>query len=308
MVSLQELRHLQLFRCDVTDEGFRSIAMLPKIEQIRCGQTRVSDKALEYLRDLKTITALDLSDCNQVTNAGVEIIAGFPKLRFLKLWGKQIGDEGILKLAALEQLEVIGLNDTAVTSEGMQAFRGMRRLKEIHLVRCTLVGDAGIAELAECEAMVHLDLRDTGISGAALQTAARFPELRILDLSETLSPGVDDQGLSYLSGLTKLQDLNLWHTNVTDEGIRHLSGLTSLTHLNLDKTKIGDAAVETVSKLPNLVWLHLGSNGPITDQGLLKLVDAKKLEYLNITFDLNITDEAIYELQDALPGCRVEGP
>ncbi|HRE99522.1 MAG TPA: hypothetical protein PLI18_03330 [Pirellulaceae bacterium] len=308
LVTLKELKHLQLFRCDVTDEGFRSIAQLPKIEQIRCGQTRVSDKALEHIKDLRTVTALDLSDCNQVTSVGVGIIAGFPKLRFLKLWGKQIDDAGILKLAALENLEVVGLNDTAVTNEGMKAFRGKKKLKEIHLVRCTLVGDAGIAELVESQAMEHLDLRDTGISGKALETIGKFPKLRILDLSETLSPGVDDAGLAYLSGLTALEDLNLWHTEVSDAGIAHLASITSLKTLNLDKTKIGDGALETIAKLPNLEWLHIGSNGGITDAGAAKLVDAKKLKYLNITFDLNISDDVLYQLEDALPECKIEGP
>ncbi|MEZ6107172.1 MAG: hypothetical protein R3B96_13895 [Pirellulaceae bacterium] len=176
LTGLQKLRFLQLFRCDVTDEGFKSLAMLPRLEQIRCGQTRISDVGLENIQNLKTITALDLSDCNQVTDKGVAIVAGFPKLRFIKLWGKSITDEGVLKLAALDNLEVVGLNDTAVTSEGMKAFRGKTSLKEIHLFRCTRVGDAGIAELAECTEMVHLNLRDTGISGQVARDDRWFPE------------------------------------------------------------------------------------------------------------------------------------
>lgn len=307
LVGLKNLRYLQLFRCDVTDEGFRSLAQLPRIEQIRCGQTRISDQGLQYIKDLKTVTALDLSDCNQVTDAGVEVIAGFAKLRFLKLWGKSITDVGVLKLAALENLEVVGFNDTAITSEGMKAFRGKTKLKEIHLVRCTRVGDDGIAELAGCTEMEYLDLRDTGISGKSLETIGKFTKLKILDLSETLSPGVDDANMIHLAGLTNLEDLNLWHTNISAAGLAHLAGLKKIRVLNLDKTKITDEALDTVAQLENLEWLHIGSNEPITDAGLLKLVACKKLKYLNISYDLKITEDGFYGLTDALPECKIEG-
>ena len=307
LTGLEKLKFLQMFRCDVTDEGFKSIAQMPGIQQIRCGQTRITDEALQNIKDVQSVTALDLSDCNQITNDGVGIIAGFPKLRFVKVWGKQITDEGILQLANLENLEVVGLNDTGITDAAMAAFRGKRNLKELHLVRCTLVGDEGLLQLADCRKMEQLHLRDTGITGAGLEALSEMTNLKLLDLSETLSPGIDDAGLAHISHLTSLEDLNVWRTQISDAGVAHLANLTNLKKLNLDKSKVGDGAMEVVSQFKDLEWLHIGSNDKITDEGAAKLTALKKLGYLNITF-LLISDDVIYDLEDNLLECQIVGP
>jgi Leucine-rich repeat (LRR) protein len=55
---------------------------------------------------------------------------------------------------------------------------------------------------------------------------------------------VSDTGLVHLKGLTKLQSLSLFRTEVTDAGLVHLKGLTKLQSLNLSDTKVTDAGVK----------------------------------------------------------------
>lgn len=303
----KKLRKIVLFRCDVTDAGFDSLAKMPVLAEIDCGQTRISDAGLEKLRGKKTITHLDFSDCNQISSKGLEVVGTFEGLKLIRVWGPNIKDDGLQHLKNLKQLRLVGLNDTAVTSAGLEVFKDKKELRELHLARCTQVRDDGVAFLAACTKMQRLYLRDTGISGAALQHLVNMKDLRSLDLSECASPGPDDASLAHLSGLTNLEELVLWRTTVTDAGIQHLAPLKKMKKLNLDKTKIKDGAMDIVAGFSDLEWLHIGSNFPISDDGLKKLFKNSKLKYINVTFD-SFSDEVLEELKMALPECQVDGP
>jgi len=85
--QLPKLKFIYLFRATMSDESMKVISDFPALEQIRCGQTRVSDKGLAYLEKLKSLRAIDLSDCNRVSNSGLAALANLPNLNFVKVWG-----------------------------------------------------------------------------------------------------------------------------------------------------------------------------------------------------------------------------
>ena len=59
-------------------------------------------------------------------------------------------------------------------------------------------------------------------------------------------------GLVQLKGLTKLEFLRLWATNVADAGLAHLEGLRNLKLLLLNMTKATPAGVKQLQQaLPN---------------------------------------------------------
>ena len=63
---------------------------------------------------------------------------------------------------------------------------------------------------------------------------------------------ITDAGLVHLTGLTKLQTLNLACDQITDAGLVHLKGLTNLERLLLYNTQVTDAGVAELKKaLPN---------------------------------------------------------
>ncbi len=305
--SLKNLKYLQLFRSDVSDEGLAIIAEMNGLEQLRCGQTRVGDDGVKHLVKLKSLKAIDLSDCNRVSDLGLETLGQLPELSFVKVWGPQITDEGMKSLGQLKSLRVLGLNDTAVTDEGIAELANCKELAEIHLFR-TAVGDKGIEVLADLPKMKYFNLRDTRISDESLKMLAEVEGLEKLDLSEASSPGVTNASAECFAKMTNLKELNLWATAVGDEVAKELGGLKSLTRLNLDKTKLTNEGVKEIAKLTQLTWLHIGSN-QIDDEagkGLLKLAN---LKYLNIS-KTQISDDLYFELDDTLApkGGVVIGP
>ena len=63
---------------------------------------------------------------------------------------------------------------------------------------------------------------------------------------------ITDAELVYLSGLSKLQTLQLSYTRITDAGMMHLEGMTGLKTLGLNDTRVtGSCVAELKKALPN---------------------------------------------------------
>ncbi len=98
--------------------------------------------------------------------------------------------------------------------------------------------------------------------------------------------------------------LSLENSQVTDFGINLLSQLRQLRCLDLDGTTITDVALATVGTLVSLEELWLESTA-ITDAGVKHLRNLRRLQFLSLEYCDGVSDEAIAELQSALPDLRV---
>ncbi|MEX2120576.1 MAG: hypothetical protein WD847_13360 [Pirellulales bacterium] len=153
-----------------------------------------------------------------------------------------------------------------------------------------------------------------------------LPHVRVLDLRNT--PGISDDGLAHLAGLSKLESLSLDRTAVAGHGLRHLRRLPNLQHLGLAATPLTDAGLaelrchkrlqsldltatritdKGLSILPRLISLQrlqLAQTG-ITDAGLEHLWRLTGLKQLSIRAT-NGTAHGVAALRYALPGCSID--
>jgi len=107
---------------------------------------------------------------------------------------------------------------------------------------------------------------------------------------------ITDADVKLLSRLTDLQSLELVHTRVTDVGLSYLRGLTRLRELELFVCySITDAGMRQVSELRNLEVLSLTYNH-VTDAGLKQLKGLTKLRELDLTAT-KISDPELEHLQ-----------
>lgn len=291
---LKRLKFLQLLKATLSAEGLKVLSGYPALEQIRCGQTRVGDEELQYLSELKTLKAIDLSDCNRVTIVGLEALSHCPNLSFLKVWGDSINDEAMRFVAKMKSLKVLGLNDSNVTDEGFKALANLN-LKEIHLFR-TSIGDETLRVIAGMPSVVKLNLRDTRISDQGIEYLTSLKNLEKLDLSECNSPGITDAAGGSFAKFNGLKELNLWSTKFSDVGLKPVTSLKGLTSLNLDNTEVTDSGVKMLESMPQLTFLHLGKT-KITDASKASLMGLNDLQYLNISFT-GITEDVAYDLDD----------
>ena len=118
---------------------------------------------------------------------------------------------------------------------------------------------------------------------------------------------VTDASLAHLTGLTALEELDLWGTQITDAGLVHLSGLPVLVTLDLRDTQITDAGLAHLTGLPSLQRLVLYDT-EVTAAGLVhfqKMPALRRLALSGYFSSDRLTDADIANLQEALPNVRI---
>jgi hypothetical protein len=93
---------------------YAALASRPDTRVLQMANEDVTDRTLEYLKDMTQLYSLDLNG-TQITDEGLRILARLPRLRELRLARTKITDEGFTEsLAAKESLLKLDLTGTAV--------------------------------------------------------------------------------------------------------------------------------------------------------------------------------------------------
>ncbi|MFO0824069.1 MAG: hypothetical protein U0792_13315 [Gemmataceae bacterium] len=124
----------------------------------------------------------------------------------------------------------------------------------------------------------------------------------VVEVDLSFNP-VTDAELKELAGLKHLHTLNLSYTQVTDVGLQELTALKNLTTLSLRGTKVTGITMRDLLPLKNLASLDLRVT-QVRDPGLKELAALKSLTSLDI-FAIMSSDEAVQDLQRALPKCKI---
>jgi len=177
---LANLEQLLLAQTLVGDEAVQLLPrQFPKLKKLRLARTQVTGGGLAPLSELPQLEDLDLSECSQVFDDGMEAVGALSTLKRLNLWRVQITDAGVQKLTGLTQLEYLNLDNTQLTDASLSALSGMTRLTFLHL-GSTAITDAGLVHLEPLAGLKDLVVTRTPVTedGArALQT--KLPQTRI---------------------------------------------------------------------------------------------------------------------------------
>lgn len=234
-----------------------------------------ADSHLRLLRQQTEIHTL-LADHSQITDAGLESVAGFKNLRWLDLSDSpQVSSAGMKNLHYLTQL----------------AFVNLRRTK---------VSDEGLAHLQDKKHLRRLDLGITKVTGTELRHITASTQLRELHF---WGNPVEDDSLAALRGMTRLRKLDLGGALVTDASLKHLSRCRELEKLGLRGTAVSDTGLHEISYHTELRELDL-FNTQVSDAGLEHLARFRNLELVYIS-ETKVTTTGLAKLQEALPNCKI---
>ena len=190
LAPAQRLRGLTLSDTAITDAGMIHVAALRQLDYFQAYGAAIGDEGFAELRGLP-LTSL-LIGASKITDAGLENIP--LSVTNLSVGDTQVTGTGFAKIARLQQLETISLQELKFT-------------------------EADLLPLMTLPNLATLYLANSSISDAGLQTIGRIATLKLLRLNDTK---VTDAGLKHLANLHNLTRLELRNTKVTAAGVEWL--------------------------------------------------------------------------------------
>jgi hypothetical protein len=148
-----------LYASRVTDRGVEYLAQLKVLESLKLNDSQITDESLRILSQLPRLKELDVQG-SRVTNDGLKHISRMHQLESLwvcSLEGKcnlAISDDGLVHLRELSQLQVLGLQGTGVTDAGFDQLAGLTSLRELFVANA-LVRDQARLQSALPNCVIH---------------------------------------------------------------------------------------------------------------------------------------------------------
>ena len=112
--------------------------------------------------------------------------------------GVEIQDEQFKFISNLTSLREIYLREAHILGTGFKYLKGLKSLKSLNL-SSTDVGDNELAYLTDLPSLEYLNLHNTPTNDEGMVHIAKIKSLKEL----ALSPGIGDEGLSYLKYLSR---------------------------------------------------------------------------------------------------------
>ncbi len=214
IANLESLRVLHVGHSRVEDEGFENLAPLVELEEIGFGGNKMSGRALPLLKMLPSLRRVTIGGL-QRTDSG--------------LWGVDLTDFNLDRIAELTELEELDLHDSKIRDRGLERLSGLTKLRKLDLSG-TLVGATGAPQLAKLRNLESLRLwRCKQVGDETAATLARLPRLETLDLAGS---ALTDDGLETLAAIATLRYLYVADTGVTQEAVERFRRLNPRIHVS----------------------------------------------------------------------------
>ncbi|KAI8338149.1 hypothetical protein BC941DRAFT_33511 [Chlamydoabsidia padenii] len=230
------------------------------------GKQEMAPQSMKHLN--KSLETLDVSNTGITDDDMIQLVAGFGRLKELKLGGcTEITTSGLARFAkGLLHLEMIQFPNREHELDDILIRFIDTPLRHLDLTGFLNVTDDGVKHIAKMTQLNYLSLTGTKVTDDGIAQLKDLQELEKLYLDQT---SVSDRGLLSLNGLIKLNTLSLGRTQisnialvvmgnneetgyasqlrtlnlqkchgVSDKGVKALAGMTNLTNLNLDHTEV----------------------------------------------------------------------
>jgi len=166
---------------------------------------------------------------------------------------------------------------------------------------------AAVELLLKVHAEIQYDC-DTG----PRQTSHRIPQLIDPNYLHSVTrlildaPAANDESLALLEALPHLEVLMITEgSDVSNDGLRQLRSVPGLKCLVLASGSIDDRGLGYVAALSGLEELDIHNQSRITDAGILRLAELKRLRRLTI-WNTGAKKISVACLQSSLPNCEID--
>src|SRR3954454_23982456 len=253
----------------------------------------ITDADLERLRSFPRLRSLNLTR-TRITDVGMEHLATLTGVTDLNLYfAEYITEDGIAHLKGWSSLERLNLHGTKVTSKVFPLLTRLTALKSLDL-GSTQIDDEGFEELTALPHLEELAIGANRLTGSCLPLLKPLAQLRRLDVGgiQRVDSGLwglalTDYNLTRLAMLTQLESLTLSGANLSDRGIDRPGRAEAI------REELRDLA--PLAKLVNMRVLDLSGTN-VTADALTALESQPHLRELRLGLAPNITDAAVEKL------------
>jgi len=251
-------------RADADQCVLEPVRRLTGLQMLSLYTTGVTDKGMEYLRELRSLRALQLCGELSVGNTGLAVLKDLPALEYLEL-------------------------DTGVTDAGLKQIGQLPNLRWLQIHTGRFWGP-GLAELAKLPRLERLCLvGETALSNGHLQYLESLPHLKGLTVWGGAGDRLTDPSLASIGKLKDLEALHFILTSprFTPVGVARLKDLKDLKEVdfagawsNPEGARYGDDVVRQLAVLPGLE--SIGGTGFLSAEGVKALAAFRNLRRLDI--------------------------
>ena len=277
------------------------------LQSLNLAHANVSDKGLEAVGKITTLTALSLFDCQAITDQGISSLNGLAHLREVGLAHTKVTNQAICALGTRKIVKLNLHSCKNISSDVLEGLQHIASLEDLSVARTTETGAGGILrDIEKATNLTQLDISGIkdiceGILHLRIDAITKLRKLRVLSVSDT---GIHDDQLAKISKMTSLTSLDLSALPITDKGVAQISHLP-LRELRLTWTAITDPALATVARCRSLESLYLTFCKNITDAGLVPLAQLSNLTYLGVGECAKLTRGGVTQLHESLPQCAI---
>ncbi len=347
--TIKSLKRLDIHKAQVTDEGLKHLSHIKTLDHLELPYRYINDQGLVYLSNLGNLrylsVSLDENDKGFYTDESVKALLKLPLLEELTLGGRgmtdksmeyiskmsrlksfslgestSITDKGIAKLNKLTSLEHLRITFADITISGLSSLNNLSNLKRLYIKG--LIQNDSVLDISGMTKLEYLTLiteynKEADINDKDLACLANLKNLKEIAFKGVIGA----KGLTYLEGLTKLEELGIGGSDFTDEGLKRLrnmknmkrlsilcndksesdleKGVTKVEGLGLDNT-LTDEGLKYLAHMTNMEKLSI-YGGMFTDEGLRHLEGMTKLRTLRIGANNNFSPQAMQRLQEQMP-------
>ncbi|MCH5378068.1 MAG: hypothetical protein JJ992_29270, partial [Planctomycetes bacterium] len=129
---LSQLRQLRLGgRQNLSPQGYRELARLTRLKELRMGSCGLVDEHLAFLSEMEGLEVLEIPG-NRITSKGINHLRNLARLRRLNLsFCPEIDDEAFEMISDLLSLQDLSAQDTRVTDAGLMYLFDMPFLRDV---------------------------------------------------------------------------------------------------------------------------------------------------------------------------------
>jgi hypothetical protein len=261
----------------LTESGLSRLEGLTRLRRLEFEDMELTGSMLRRLNHSTQLEDLCIYEYDRVkagiSDEGMPSLGAMPRLRVLSLWCHRITGSCLKPLRGSRSLEKLQFHGSALSTAGFENIGAITNLKELYFKQVD-VSDRNLLDLRNLTALTRLTLDD-------------------------YRSRITDAGLGHLSGMTRLEWLDLTGCKITGKGLVALKEMKQLKRLCLGWTQVDDVGMEVIAGLPKLERLELHRT-KVTDAGLVRLRGLKYLRELSVRYTA-VTPQAVGELKEAIP-------